>query len=95
MFCGVGDLIELKTGPRWMPHSTSPLRLGIVTKIVTVPNRSKPYDVLYYVSWLPPYEAYNENNLEFSGHLIPRADTVWYEHEIKAVSKLSPHPIDS
>ena len=34
MSCAVGDLVELKSGPRWLPDSSAPLRLGIITKVV-------------------------------------------------------------
>jgi hypothetical protein len=92
MSCAVGDLVELKTGPRWLPDSKAPKRLGIIIKVVCTPN-DHPYDILYYVSWLPPYSSFNENTLSVSAYLIPRAATVWYAHEIKKVGT-TPDPID-
>ena len=92
MGCAVGDLVELKSGPRWLPDSSAPLRLGIITKVVAANYSEPPYDILYYVSWLPPYSSFNENPSWATAHLIPRAATVWYAHEIK---KVSTAPINS
>ena len=94
MSCAVGDLVELKTGPRWLPDPSAPMRLGIITKVVETKQSQPPYDILYYVSWLPPYSAFNESILHATTHLIPRAATVWYAHEIKKVST-TPDPINS
>ena len=54
MSCAVGDLVELKSGPRWLPDSSAPLRLGIIIKVVAANYSEPPYDILYYVSWFLP-----------------------------------------